>query len=215
MGAPANQNNTPVVNGLNFNAPRVRATTTQTPAQQSISEILGYKPSKYEGLDMIPNTNYFYGNDNVYEAYDVPPPRYGYKDQFGMIHYADSYGQAGFGGNPNTDASGNFILNPGNARYTIVEPGEVEGTIYRDGQAFKPVDKDVEIPGFTRFEGQLTPSMVDLLSMRSNREVLPTPNVMSFLSAPLPTNTYEGSHGAGRFLNAGNLLPAVDSSNSE
>jgi hypothetical protein len=89
-----------------------------------------------------------------------------------------------------------------NWQKTLVED---PGTIYKGEQAFRPVNETVNIPGFSRFDGKLTPSMVDIYAMTQPSTIAQTPNVMSFLTAPV-ANTYTGNYGAGRFLNTGGLL---------
>ena len=48
--------------------------------------------------------------------------------------------------------------------------------------------------------------MAYVLSQTPRSMPKPTPNVMSFLSSPTDSVSYNGNYGAGRFLNTGNLL---------
>lgn len=218
MGAPANQGYIPVVNGINFNAPRVPATTTQAPQQNyTLNDFLGLSDTKYDGLQSVGDTGYLYKDNMMYEPYTVGPDRYGYRDQYGMVHYADSYGQAGFGGNPNTDASGNFILNPGGKNYNIVDKGEIEGTIYRGDQAFRPV-KNLNIEGFTydSDENIYNPSIAEFYANRPTYQGtdLSLAEPLISLMSPSP-DSYAGGFGAGRFLGGtdgilGGLVDSTD-----
>lgn len=85
-----------------------------------------------------------------------------------------------------------------------------EGTLEIDGQAFRPVD--VDITGFSKSKADdsniytYDPSMAYVLSQTPRNVPKPTPNLMSFLSSPTPSVSYNGNYGAGRFLNTGNLL---------
>jgi len=168
---------------LDFGLPTGTPTVTVAPKSNiDRNAILGLTPSQYTGLQSVRDTGYYYGNNRMYEPYTVTytPPTYW-----------------GMGGGSN----------------------RASGTIEIGNQAFRPVNVDVE--GFSKSkiedpdEGiyRYNPSMVYLYSQ------MPKPtytqqqlnNVTSFLSAPTaPANTYTGNYGAGRFLNAGSLLPAID-----
>jgi len=199
---------------LNFGLPTGTPTVTVAPKSNiDIDAILGLKPSQYEGFKSLRDTGYYYGDGSLYEPYTPSPVQYGrmimgqwspISGQFGMP-YQPSYGIGG-GLSGGVSARG----------------GAVAGTITKDGQSFRPVDTDVE--GFVRSQiedpdspnnGQYRyrPSMAYVYSNMPKQTYTPTPlnNVTSFLSAPIaPANTYTGNYGAGRFLNAGSLLPAID-----
>jgi hypothetical protein len=86
--------------------------------------------------------------------------------------------------------------------------GASEGTIYKDDQAFRPVDTDVT--GFNKTKGDndiynYDPSMAYLLSQAPKPKPVQTQNVTSFLSSPT-ANTYVGSYGTDRFTQGNGLL---------
>lgn len=200
---------------LNFGLPTGKPTVTVAPESKiDIDAILGLKPSQYEGFKSLRDTGYYYGDGNLYEPYTPSPVQYGRmimgqfspigNDQFGMPYQPSYHPIFGYGGG------------------MTARGGAEAGTIYKDDQAFRPVDTDVE--GFVRSQiedpdspnnGQYRykPSMAYVYSNMPKQTYTPTPlnNITSFLSAPTaPANTYTGNYGAGRFLNAGSLLPAID-----
>ena len=193
---------------LNFGLPTGKPTVTVAPKSNiDIDAILGLKPSQYEGFKSLRDTGYYYGDGSLYEPYTPSPVSYGrmIMGQWSPVNYTPSYSPFfGYGGG--LSARG----------------GAVAGTITKDGQSFRPVDTDVE--GFVRSKiedpdspnnGQYRyrPSMAYVYSNMPKQTYTPTPlnNITSFLSAPTtPANTYTGNYGAGRFLNAGSLLPAID-----
>ena len=173
---------------LDFGLPTGTPTVTVAPKSNiDRNAILGLTPSQYSGLQNVRDTGYYYGNNRMYEPYTVTysPPSY-------------YFGNMGFGGGSN----------------------RASGTIEVGDQAFRPVNVDIE--GFSKSkiedpdEGiyRYNPSMAYVYSNMPKQTYTPQQlnNVTSFLSAPtMPSNMYGGvSHGAGRFLNAGSLLPAID-----
>lgn len=70
----------PVVQGLDFNAPRVAATTAVAPEREpaNIDEILGLAESKYEGMKSVGDSGYYLKNGKLYEAYTPAPANNGY-----------------------------------------------------------------------------------------------------------------------------------------
>lgn len=201
---------------LNFGLPTGKPTVTVAPKSTiDYDAILGLKPSEYEGLKSLRDTNYYYGDGNLYEAY-TPSPTYYYKNTpFGTQYY-----NSGIGMYANSAPSSHPIF--GISGGWSQGGGTEAGTIYKGDQAFRPVDTDVE--GFVKSKiedpdsannGQYRyrPSMAYIYSNMPKQTYTPQQlnNVTSFLSAPTaPTNTYTGNYGAGRFLNAGSLLPAID-----
>jgi hypothetical protein len=99
----------PVVQGLDFNAPRVAATTTVAPEKEkaNIDEILGLSESKYKGMKSVGDSGYYLKNGKLYEPYTV------------TVSYP-SYGMSGFYGQQ-------------------PQSNRAEGTIEINDQAFKPV----------------------------------------------------------------------------
>lgn len=194
---------------LDFGLPTGTPTVTVAPKSNiDIDAILGLKPSQYEGFKSLKDTGYYYGDGSLYEPYTPSPVSYGtYSPLWGWqaLSYTPSYSPFfGYGGG------------------ATARGGADAGTIYKGEQAFRPVDTDVE--GFVKSKiedpdspnnGQYRyrPSMAYVYSNMPKQTYTPTPlnNVTSFLSAPTaPANTYTGNYGAGRFLNAGSLLPAID-----
>lgn len=99
----------PVVQGLDFNAPRVAATTTVAPekGKANIDDILGLSDSKYDSMKSVGDSGYYLKNGKLYEPYTITQSYY---SGFGPL-----YGNQGSGSN------------------------RAEGTIEVDDQAFKPV----------------------------------------------------------------------------
>jgi len=169
---------------LNFAAPRTPVQTTQVPMQPSIDKnaLLNLSDSEYSGLQKVGGTNYYYGNNRMYEQDN----RSGGKGSIG----------GGYTGNAYSPYSS--IGNNANKSETIII----------DGQRFKTVDP--EIAGFNRLETdkkgvyKYVPSMAYLSANKPMSMPAPTPNIMSFLSAPnMNLQPTETSYGAGRFLNSG------------
>ena len=84
-----------------------------------------------------------------------------------------------------------------------------------DGQEFRTVKP--ELAGFNRMAlseddyqkdsvYEYSPSMAYVYSQAPKPEVLPTPNVTSFLSTPIAMATPTGNYGAGRYLGGNGLL---------
>jgi len=195
---------------LDFGLPTGTPTVTVAPKSNiDIDAILGLKPSQYEGFKSLRDTGYYYGDGSLYEPYTPSPVQYGRQTIFGF-QPIPSWHYGSYSGSP---------LGMGGIS---TRGGAETGTIYKDDQAFRPVDTDVE--GFVRSKiedpdspnnGQYRyrPSMAYVYSNIPKQTYTPTPlnNVTSFLSAPTaPANRYTGNYGAGRFLNAGSLLPAID-----
>lgn len=203
---------------LNFGLPTGKPTVTVAPESNiDIDAILGLKPSQYEGFKSLRDTGYYYGDGNLYEAYTPSPVSYYRSSPFGMQYYQPT----GFMPSQPSPALGGYS---GGYQQT---GGASSGTIYKGDQAFRPVDTDVE--GFVKSliedpespnNGQYRyrPSMAYVYSNMPKQTYTPQQfnNVTSFLSAPTaPVNTYTGNYGAGRFLNAGSLLPAIDYSSPQ
>jgi hypothetical protein len=160
-----------------------------------VNAVLGLAPSKYEGLQSVGDTGYYYGDNKMYEAY-TPSPSYFYMNNgpFGMRTYQPT------GMMPSAPSIGPFGYSGGWQR----GGGAAAGTITRDGQSFKPVDTDVT--GFSKNKigdtGQYeyTPSMAYVYANTPRPAPVPTPNVTSFLSTPTAMATPQGNYGAGRYL---------------
>ena len=182
--------------GLNQLAPSLDPSLRKTPnivaAPQSnidINAILGLAPSKYEGLQSVGDTGYYYGNNRMYEAYTPPPPS----------NYGGYYGIMGY-----NRPSSNIGMYGYQAQS---KPSYEELTI--DGQQFRTVKPD--IAGFNKTAlseddyqkdsvYSYTPSMAYVYSQAPRPAPLPTPNVTSFLSTPTAMATPTGNYGAGRYL---------------
>jgi hypothetical protein len=178
--------------GLNQLAPSLPANLRKAPnivaAPQSnidVNAILGLAPSKYEGLQSVGDTGYFYGDNRMYEAYTPPPPTY---NIYGM---------------PMNRPSGGFMYG-----YQPAPKPSYE-SITVDGQEFRTVKPD--IAGFSKMAlseddyqkdsvYEYSPSMGYLYSKAPRPAPLPTPNVTSFLSTPTAMATPTGNYGAGRYL---------------
>jgi len=163
--------------GLQKKAPNI-VVAPQSTVDKDV--ILGLIPSEYDGLKQVRNTDYYYGNNRMYEPYTItssPSPYGGY------------YG-AGKGGGSN----------------------RAEGTVEVGNQAFRPVD--VDVTGFSKNKVgeedskiyEYTPSMAYIYANTPRPTPVQTPNVASFLSTPIATNTPTGNYGAGRFLGGNGLL---------
>jgi hypothetical protein len=63
----------PVVQGLDFNAPRITSTTAVAPKREkaNIDEILGLAKSKYEGMKSVGDSGYYIKNGKLYEPYTI------------------------------------------------------------------------------------------------------------------------------------------------
>lgn len=208
MGAPANQGYIPVVNGLNFNAPRVPATTTRSRSNDvDVDSILGLQPSEYTGLQKVGDTGYFYGNNRMYEPYTTTSTTmYGNPVEIMMGRIS-----------PTTHPD---------ARYGVVTaPKPSYESITVDGQEFRTVSPDIDGFNKTAIEDdnyekdsvyEYTPSTVSILakSPKYKGTDLTTSNPLFSLIAPSSVN-YAGGFGAGRFLGGtdgilGGLVDSAD-----
>lgn len=185
---------------LDFSLPQVPATSTQANNNLDINSILGLTPSKYEGLQNVRDTGYLYGNNNMYEPYTPSPVQYYYMGGFNQPVYYQPNVMTGMGV-PSTGGISNRWQTTGGAE---------EGTIYKGDQAFRPIDSEVQ--GFTRYKGvddkyEYSPSMAYVYANNPNKYVPPavTPNLFNLPMPDVAMNSYEGSHGAGRFLDGGVL----------
>ena len=160
-----------------------------------VNAILGLSPSQYEGLQKVGDTGYFYGNNRMYEAYTPPPPS----------NYGGYYGIMGMS-RPSNNSPLYGYQAPPKPSYESITIGD---------QEFRTVDP--EITGFTRQAlsddkyqkdsvYEYSPSMAYVYSQAPKPEVLPTPNVTSFLSTPIAMATPTGNYGAGRYLGGNGLL---------
>jgi hypothetical protein len=188
---------------LNYSAPRIAPNIVSAPTSNlDINAILGLTPSKYEGLQSVGDTGYYYGDNKMYKPYTPSPVQYG---RMGIGGFSPISGQFGMPYQPSYGIGGS--LSGG----VVARGGAASGTITRDGQSFRPVNTD--ITGFSKNkigeEGSKTyeysPSMAYVYSQAPKPTYTPTPGVSSFLSAPTMPS-YAGNYGAGRFLNTGNLL---------
>ena len=180
----------PIVNGLDFNAPRIAATTAQTPQPTySIDDVLGLSPSKYEGMKSVGDTGYFLKGGKLYETYTPPPSNAGY--MYGI------YGMA--------QPSNNSPLN----MYSNNAPSTPSGVIKVGEQSFKPV-KDASVDGFVETDDgtyEISRAYVD--ANRPKYQGQPQQNLMPLLSlASIPQEQIDPStsFGASRFLNQGNVF---------
>jgi hypothetical protein len=138
--------------------------------------ILGLIPSQYDGLKQVRDTDYYYGNNRMYEPYTITSsPSY----------YGGYYG-AGKGGGSNR-AEG--TLEVGDQAF---RPVDVDVT------GFSKTKGDNDIYSYD-------PSMAYVLSQTPKPKPVQTPNVTSFLSSPT-ANTYVGSYGTDRFTQGNGLL---------
>jgi hypothetical protein len=188
---------------LNYSAPRIAPNIVSAPTSNlDINAILGLTPSKYEGLQSVGDTGYYYGDNKMYKPYTPSPVQYGRMGIGGFSPISGPFGTA-------YQPSYSPIFGYGGG--VIARGGAVEGTITRGDQSFRPVNTD--ITGFSKNkvgeEGSKTyeysPSMAYVYSQAPKPTYTPTPGVSSFLSAPTMPS-YAGNYGAGRFLNTGNLL---------
>ena len=182
--------------GLNQLAPSLDPSLRKAPnivaapkSNIDVNAVLGLTPSKYSGLQNVGDTGYYYGNNRMYEAYTPPPPS----------NYGGYYGIMGM--------SRPTSVGPFYGYQAPSKPSYEEVTI--DGQQFRTVKP--ELAGFNRMAlseddyqkdsvYEYTPSMAYVYSQAPKPEVLPTPNVTSFLSTPTAMATPTGNYGAGRYL---------------
>jgi hypothetical protein len=183
---------------LNFARPQLAPNIVSAPKSNiDVNAVLGLAPSKYEGLQSVGDTGYYYSDNKMYQPYTPSPVQYGrmimgqfspMTGSFGMP-YQPSYSPIfGYGGG--ISARG----------------GAEAGTITRGNQSFRPVNTD--ITGFSKNkvgeEGSETyeysPSMAYVYSQAPRPAPVPTPNVTSFLSTPTAMATPTGNYGAGRYL---------------
>ena len=199
---------------LNFAAPKLAPNIVASPKSNiDVNAVLGLAPSKYEGLQSVGDTGYFYGGNKMYEAYKPSPTFYYKNTPFGTQYY-----NSGIGMYANSAPSSHPIF--GISGGWSQGGGADAGTIYKDEQAFRPLD--VDVTGFTKTKGdddiyEYAPSMAYVYANAPRSAPAPTPNVTSFLSAPTAP-TYTGNYGAGRFLDSGLLgldfgLPSGESAN--
>lgn len=187
--------------GLNQLAPSLDPSLRKAPnivaspkANIDVNAILGLTPSQYEGLQSVGDTGYYYGDNKMYEPYTPSPVSYYMSGPFGMTQYQPT------GLMPSAPSVGPFGYSGG----WQARGGAAEGTITRGDQSFKPVNTDVT--GFSKSKigdtetYEYTPSMAYVYSQAPKPEVLPTPNVTSFLSTPTAMATPTGNYGAGRYL---------------
>jgi hypothetical protein len=191
--------------GLNKLAPSLDPSLRKAPnivaapkSNVDVNAVLGLTPSKYEGLQSVGDTGYYYGDNKMYEAY-TPSPSYFYKSgPFGTQYYTN-YSPFGLSSSPSVSPYG-LGYSGGWQR----GGGAAAGTITRGDQSFKPVD--VDITGFSKNKigdtdtYEYTPSMAYVYANTPRPAPLPTPNVTSFLSTPTAMATPTGNYGAGRYL---------------
>ena len=196
--------------GLNQLAPSLDPSLRKTPnivaAPQSnidINAILGLAPSKYEGLQSVGDTGYYYGDNKMYEPYSGGGgggTSFYKNTPYGVQYYSGGTGpfaQSAPSYSPIFGYSGGWQAGGG---------GGVSGSITKNGQSFRPVD--VDVTGFSKNkvgeEGNETyeysPSMAYVYANTPRPAPLPTPNVTSFLSTPTAMATPTGNYGAGRYL---------------
>lgn len=195
MGGVVRGNRIPIVDSLDFNAPRVPVTATQAPEPKlSLDDYLGLSDSDYSGLQKVGDTDYYYGNNRMYEMYTPPPPTP--QTIYGIMGYSTPSNNTGL--------------------YGYQPPSKPKHeTITRNGQQFRTIDQDVQ--GFTKTATEdnsniykYSPSMADYYSGRPKYEGRPQIDIMPLLNlsmSPLDTGLInpEQSSGAGRFLNGGVL----------
>lgn len=181
---------------LDFSLPQVPATSVKANNNLDMNSILGLTPSNYEGLQKVGNTDYFYGNNRMYEAYTPPPP----------TNYGGYYGIMGYSRPSNN--TGLYGYQPA--------PKPSHESITIDGQEFRTVSPDIQ--GFSKEAldsdkyqkdsvYKYSPSMAYVYANNPNKYTPPavTPNLFNLPMPDVAMNSYEGGHGAGRFLNGGVL----------
>jgi len=175
----------PIVNGLDFNAPRIAATTTQAPqSTYSIDDVLGLSPSKYEGMKSVGDSGYYLKNGKLYETYTPAPANRGY--MYGI--YGGTSGYPLYGQNTGSSTP--------------------EGSIKVGDQNFKPV-KNASVDGFVETDDgtyEISRAYVD--ANRPKYQGQPQQNLMPLLSlASIPQEQIDPStsFGASRFLNQDSL----------
>lgn len=192
---------------LNFGAPQLAPNIVTAPKSNiDMNAILGLSPSQYEGFQTVGDTGYFLKDSKLYQPYDVTPT-YFYKTGLGGTQYYNPSSMYGLGMSAPSPIYGGFGMGGYSGGWQR-GGGAEEGTIYSGKQAFRPIKDKVDLEGFNYNSDENTydPSMAYVYSKTPRAEVKPTPNVMSFLSSPIASNTYAGNYGAGRFLNTGGLL---------
>lgn len=143
----------PVVQGLDFNAPRVAATTAVAPEREkaNIDEILGLSKSKYEGMKSVGDSGYYLKNGKLYEPYTI------------TTSYP-SYGLSGFGYQPTSNRAAGTIEVDDQA-FKPVKNANVKGFIegddgYEISQAYINANKP-------KYQGAPQQNIMPLLSLAS------------------------------------------------
>ena len=183
---------------LNFARPQLAPNIVSAPKSNiDVNAVLGLAPSKYEGLQSVGDTGYYYSDNKMYQPYTPSPVQYG---RMIMGQFSPMTGSFGMPYQP----SYNPIFGYGGG--VSARGGAEAGTITRGNQSFRPVNTD--ITGFSKNkvgeEGSETyeysPSMAYVYANTPRPAPLPTPNVTSFLSTPTAMATPTGNYGAGRYL---------------
>ena len=143
----------PVVQGLDFNAPRIAATTAVAPEREkaNIDEILGLAKSKYEGMKSVGDSGYYLKNGKLYEPYTITQSSY---SGFGPL-----YGNQG----RSNRAEGTIEVN--DQAFKPVKNANVKGFIegddgYEISQAYLNVNRP-------KYQGRPQQNLMPLLSLAS------------------------------------------------
>lgn len=144
----------PVVQGLDFNAPRVAATTAVAPEREkaNIDEILGLAESKYEGMKSVGDSGYYLKNGKLYEPYTV------------TVSYP-SYGMSGFYGQQPQSNRAAGTIEVGDQAFKPVKNANVKGFIegddgYEISQAYVNTNRP-------KYQGRPQQNIMPLLSLAS------------------------------------------------
>lgn len=167
----------PIVNGLDFNAPRIAATTAQTPQPiYSIDDVLGLSPSKYEGMKSVSDTGYYIKNGKLYEPYTV------------TVSYP-SYGMSGFYGYQPTSNRAAGTIEVGDQAFKPVKNASVDGFVETDDGTYE-ISRAYVDANRPKYQGQPQQNLMPLLSLASIPQEQIDPST---------------SFGASRFLNQDSL----------
>ena len=186
MGAPVLDSMLPVVNGLNFNAPRKLATTTQAaPRSYSVDDILNLSSSEYDGMKSVGDTGYYVRNGSLYEPYTVT---YSYP----------SYGMSQFYGQQPTSNRAEGTIEIGDQAFKPVTSGSIPGFVetddgYEISQAYINANKP-------KYQGAPQQNLMPLLSLAT---------------IPQNTESNGESYGAGRFISPTTLDALMNANTAE
>lgn len=185
MGAPVLNSVLPVVNGLDFNAPRKLATTTQAaPQSYSVDDILNLSSSEYDGMKSVGDTGYFLKGGKLYETYTPAPANNGY--MYGI-----------YGGVNQGPSLAEGSIKVGDQDFKPVKSGSIPGFVQSDDDTYE-ISQAYINANKPKYQGTPQQNLMPLLSLANT---------------PQNTESNGESYGAGRFI-APTTLDALMNANT-